>query len=212
MNDPDFRGKDNVPGTPMHDNFGGEPPPFVVNEPRMAVNYMKPEHLILPKSKPAKSQRPLKELNKLVETIKTEPTTEKTEVEALEKGEIPQDSGTGTYQYSSLDELQDSVEVSYPCPIHQTMMDELKSKKEDCDDVFLHCSTACRPVFCNLNDYNRYYYKCQGQGHHWFTLDRIDKMVCKCGMTPTLSVSFQSETNYGKMFLRSGQRHCKLFI
>ena len=24
MNDPDFWGKDNVPDTPMHDNFGGE--------------------------------------------------------------------------------------------------------------------------------------------------------------------------------------------
>ena len=26
VNDPDFRCKDNVPATPMHDNFGGEPP------------------------------------------------------------------------------------------------------------------------------------------------------------------------------------------
>ena len=128
MNDPDFRGKDSVPDTLMHDNFGGEPPKFDVNEPRMAVDYMKPEHRIPPKSKPAKSQPPLKELNKLVETIKTEPTTEKIKVEALEEGEIPQDSGTGTYQYSSLDELLDSVEVSYPCPIHQTMMDALKYK------------------------------------------------------------------------------------
>ena len=53
----------------------------------------------------------------------------------LEEGEIPQDSGTGTYRYSSLDELLDSVEVSYPCPIHQTMMDVLKSKKKDCDCI-----------------------------------------------------------------------------
>ena len=70
MSDPDFRGKDNVPDTPMHDNFGGEPPKFDVNEPRIAVDYMKPEHRIPPKSKPAKSQPPLKELNKLVENIK----------------------------------------------------------------------------------------------------------------------------------------------
>ena len=119
MNDPDFRGKDNVPDTPMHDNFGGEPPKFDVNEPRMAVDYMKPEHCVPPKSKAAKSQPPLKELNKLVETIKREPTTEKTEVEVLDESEIPQGSGTGTYQYSSLDELLDSVEVSYPCPIHR---------------------------------------------------------------------------------------------
>lgn len=128
MNDPDFRGKDNVPDTPMHEYFGGEPPKFDVNEPRMAVDYMKPEHHILPKSKPVKSQLSLKELNKLVETIKTELTTEKTEVEVLEEGEIPQDSGTGTHQYSSLDELLDSVEVTYPCPIHQTIMDALKYK------------------------------------------------------------------------------------
>ena len=184
----------------MHDNFGGEPPKFAVNEPQMAVDYMKPEHCILPKSKPAKSQPPLKELNKLVETIKTEPTTKKTEVEVLEEGKIPQDSGTGTYQYSSLDEILNSVEVSYPCPIHQTMMDGLKSKKEDCDNVFLHCSTPSCPVFCNLNDYNHYYYECQRQGHPWFTSDRIDMMVCECGMTPTLSLT-QSQTSYGKMHL-----------
>ena len=98
----------------------------------------------------------MKELNKLVENIKTEPTTEKTEVEVLEQGEIPQDSGTGTYQYSSLDELLDSEDVSYPCPIHQTMMDGLKSKREDCDDVLLRCSTASYPVFCNPNDYHHY--------------------------------------------------------
>ena len=46
----------------------------------------------------------------------------------LEEGKIPQDSGTGTYQYSSLDEIMNSVEISYPCPIHQTMMDGLKYK------------------------------------------------------------------------------------
>ncbi|CAH3160116.1 unnamed protein product [Pocillopora meandrina] len=168
------------------------------------------EHRIPPKSKPAKSKPPLKELSKLVETIKTESTTEKTEVEVLEEGEIPQDSGTGTYQYSSLDELLDSVEVSYPCPIHQSMMDVLKSKKEDCDDVFLRCSSARCPIFCNLSDYNRYYYECQRQGHPWFTLDRIDKMVCECGMTPTLSLT-QSETNYGKMYLRCSRHNCDLF-
>ena len=89
----------------------------------------------------------MKELNKLVETIKTESTTEKTEVEVLEQGEIPQDSGTGTYQYSSLDELLDSVDVSYPCPIHQTIVDGLKSKREDCDDVLLRCSMASYQSF-----------------------------------------------------------------
>ena len=36
MNIPDFRGKDTL----MHDSFGGEPPKFVVNRPRMAVDYM----------------------------------------------------------------------------------------------------------------------------------------------------------------------------
>ena len=35
MNIPDFRGKDTL----MHDSFG-EPPKFVVNKPRMAVDYM----------------------------------------------------------------------------------------------------------------------------------------------------------------------------
>ena len=107
----------------------------------------------------------IERVEQLVQTTKTEPTTEKTEVEVLEEGEIPQDSGTGKYPYSSLAELLDNVEISFPCPIHQNMIDELKSKKEDCDDVFLRCSTARCPVFCNLNDYNHYYYECQRQGH-----------------------------------------------
>ena len=43
-----------------------------------------------------------------------------------EEGEIiPGVEGTGTFHYSSLEELLVSVEVSYPCPIHQTMIDEL---------------------------------------------------------------------------------------
>ena len=142
----------------------------------------------------------IERVEQLVQTTKTEPTTEKTEVEVPEEGEIPQDSGTGTYPYSSLAELLDNVEISFPCPIHQNMIDELKSKKEDCDDVFLRCSTARCPVFCNLNDYNHYYYECQRQGHPWFTSDRIDMMVCECGMTPTLSLT-QSQTSYGKMHL-----------
>ena len=64
----------------------------------------------------------------------------------MEEGEIiPGVEGTGTFHYSSLEELLVSVEVSYPCPIHQTMMDELQSKK-DFDDVFLRCSTARCPT------------------------------------------------------------------
>ena len=64
--------------------------------------------------------------------------------------------------------------------------------------------TAHCPVFSNLNDYNHYYYEFQRQGHPWFTLDRIDKMVCECGITPTLSLT-QSGTNHGKMYLRCSQ-------
>ena len=81
--------------------------------------------------KSSKQTSPLKELNQLLESVQNDPSTlERTEVK--EEGEIvPGVEGTGTFHYSSLQELLDSVEVSYPCPIHQTMMDVLKSKKED---------------------------------------------------------------------------------
>ena len=199
--------KNKLKGSLVIDALPMKNPDFVAKDvklPKFEVDYMKPE------VKSSKQTSPLKELNQLVESVQNDPSTlEKTEI--LEEGEIvPGVEGTGTFHYSSLEELLDSVEVSYPCPIHQTMMEELKSKKEDCDDVFLRCSSARCPVFCNLSDYNRYYYECQRQGHPWFTLDRIDKMVCECGMTPTLSLT-QSETNYGKMYLRCSRHNCDLF-
>ncbi|PFX23214.1 hypothetical protein AWC38_SpisGene12220 [Stylophora pistillata] len=181
MNNHDFMDKDNVPDTPMHDNYGGELPRFVVK----------------PKEKSASIQMPLQELNTLVESIKPDPSTEKTWVDAVEEGEIvPGIEGTGTYHYSSLEELSDSVEVSYPFPIHQTAMEELKSKKETCNDVFLRCSTARCPVFCNLRNYNHYYYQCQRQGHPWFTLNKIDKM-CTYSCSEIDSLGLQ--TNVPKM-------------
>lgn len=48
----------------------------------------------------------------------------------LEEGEVTP-GGTGDCPYASLDELFYNVEVSYPCPIHYTQMEELKSKRED---------------------------------------------------------------------------------
>ena len=137
-------------------------PDFVAKDVKLLkfeVHYMKPE------VKSSEQTSPLKELNQLVESVQNDPSTlEKTEV--MEEREIvPGVEGTVTFHYSSLEELLDSVEVSYPCPIHQTMMEELKSKKEDCDDEFLCCSSARCPVFCILSDYNRYYYECQRQGH-----------------------------------------------
>ncbi|RMX47813.1 hypothetical protein pdam_00008526 [Pocillopora damicornis] len=112
----------------MHDNFGGEPPKFAVNEPQMAVDYMKPEHCILPKSKPAKSQPPLKELNKLVETIKTEPTTKKTEVEVLEEGKIPQDSGTDSEEEDIVrDDTYLDINVNLGDKLMSTVVEQIGS-------------------------------------------------------------------------------------
>ena len=126
-------------------------PDFVTKDeklPKFEVDYVKPE------VKSSKQTSPLKELNQLVESVQNGPSTlGKTEV--MEEGEIVP-GVEGTFHYSTLEELLDSVEVSYPCPIHQTMMEELK----DCDDVFLRCSSARCTVFCNLSDYNRYYYEC----------------------------------------------------
>ena len=62
-----------------------------------------------------------------------------------------------------------------------------------------------------MKDYNYYYYYgCREQGHSWFTLDTISRMVCECGLTPTLSTS-KSDKDYGKMYLRCPQRNCDLF-
>ena len=117
---------------------------------------------------------------------------------------------TGDYPYASLDELLYNVEVSYPCPIRQTQMEELRSKKEDCHDTFLRFQEKSCPTFCNVKDYNYYYYGCREQGHSWFTLDYISRMVCGGGVTPTLSMS-KSDKSYGKMYLRCPQRNCDLF-
>ncbi|CAH3132718.1 unnamed protein product [Pocillopora meandrina] len=116
----------------MHDNFGGEPPKFAVNEPQMAVDYMKPEHCILPKSKPAKSQPQLKELNKLlVFSIKTEPTTKKTEVEVLEEGKIPQDSGTDSEEEDIVtDDTYLDIDVNLGDKLMSTVVEQIGSNPE----------------------------------------------------------------------------------
>ena len=136
------------------------------------------------------------------------------EEEVIEEGEIvPGVEGTGTFHYSSLDELLDSVEADswFPCPIHITqVMEERKSKKETCTDVFLRYSVSTCPVFCPAQDYQKYYDLCRAQGHDWFTLDRIDRMVCECGRSPTLSISM-SEKNRNRMYLRCAFRECDLF-
>lgn len=57
------------------------------------------------------------------------------EEEVVEEGEIvPGVEGTGTFHYSSLDELLDSMDADswFPCPIHITQgMEERKSKKRN---------------------------------------------------------------------------------
>ena len=136
-------------------------------------------------------------------------SSEKTEVDVVEEGEITKE-GTGAYPAAFLDELFYNVEVSYPCPIHHTQMKELKSKKEDCPDVFLRCQEKSCPTFCDVKDYNVYYYGCRDQGHCWFSLDTISRMVCECGLTPTLSMS-KSDNNYNKMYLRCPQGNFALF-
>lgn len=118
---------------------------------------------------------PLQELKSLVNQVSQ--CSEKNEVEEVQEGEITKE-GTGDYPYASLDELLFNVEVSYPFPIHHTQMEELKSKKEDCHNMFLRCREKSCPTFCDLKDYDYYYYGCRQQGHPWFTLDTISRMVC----------------------------------
>ncbi|PFX13298.1 hypothetical protein AWC38_SpisGene22627 [Stylophora pistillata] len=145
------------------------------------------------------SQPPLKELEKLVESIKPEvpqppqyPIQPPVETQVLEEGEIPD---SGNYQYGTLEELLASVGVCYHCPIHNEGMNEIHSQKEWIQDVFLKCQVENCPVFTTLKDYNSYYDGCRRQGNDWFTLARTATMKCECGETPTLSMS-KSEKNF----------------
>ena len=158
--------------------------------------------------KPEELAPPLEELKSLVNKVGLS-SGEKKKVVVVEEGEVAPE-GTGDYPYASLDELLYDVEVSYPCPIHYTQMGELKSKKEDCPDVFLRCQEKFCPTFCDVKDYNDYYYGCKEQGHSWFTLDTISRMVCECGLILTFSMS-KSDKNYGTMYLRCPKRNCDLF-
>ena len=81
------------------------------------------------------TEEPLKQLTHLVESIKPDvpqpiqqqpipqpPPSE--EVNVLEEGEIPK---AGNYQYATLEELLASVGAGYPCPIHNSGMNEVHS-------------------------------------------------------------------------------------
>ena len=158
--------------------------------------------------KPEEPAPPLEELKSLVTKV-GKSSCEKKEVVVVEEGEVTPE-GTGDYPYASLGELLYNMKGSYPCPIHYSQMEKLKSKKEDCHDTFLRCQENSCPTFCNVKDHNYYYYGYREQGHSWFTLDSISHMVRECGLTPTLSMS-KSDKSYGKMYLRFPQRNCDLF-
>ena len=150
------------------------------------------------------SVEPLRQLANLVESIKPDvpqqqpiPPPPPVEVNVLEEGEIPE---AGNCQYATLEELLASVGVCYPCPIHNSGMNEVHSQKEWVQDVFLTCSADNCPVFTTLKEYSTYYDGCRRQGHEWFTLDRIASMKCKGGETPTLAMS-KSEYNYNQLIL-----------
>ncbi|PFX23491.1 hypothetical protein AWC38_SpisGene11984 [Stylophora pistillata] len=109
-----------------------------------------------------------------------------------------------------LREVLDEAIISYPCPIHNTPMEELKAKDPTSSAVYLRCAELNCPVFTNLNDYSVYYYECRKQGHRWYTLDRIHTMQCECGVAPSLSLS-ESEHNFHKINLRCIENVCGLF-
>ncbi|PFX12178.1 hypothetical protein AWC38_SpisGene23900 [Stylophora pistillata] len=145
----------------------------------------------------------------------TEPAELVEEGEVVEQGKVvPGIEGTGTFHYSSLDDLLESVETIptwYACPIHKDeKMEELTSKKEHVKDTFLRCHVSHCPVFTSTKDYGLYYDMCQHQGHPWFTLERIEQMKCQCGEDPTLSMS-SSQKNKNRMYLRCNRRECDLF-
>ncbi|PFX25068.1 Uncharacterized protein F54H12.2 [Stylophora pistillata] len=156
------------------------------------------------------SVEPLRQLANLVDSIKPDvpqpqpkqpPPIQQSvppppvEVNVLEEGEIPE---AGDCQYDTLEDLLASVGVCYPCPIHNSGMNEVHSQKEWVQDVLLTCSVDNCLVFTSLKEYSTYYDRCRRQGHEWFTLDRIASMKCECGETPTLGMS-KSEYNYNQL-------------
>ena len=94
---------------------------------------------------PEEPAPPLEEMKSLMNKV-GKSSGEKKELVVVEEGEVTPE-GTGDYPYTSLDELLYNVEASYPCPIHYTQIEELKSKKEDSPDVFLRCQESPAPPF-----------------------------------------------------------------
>ena len=105
------------------------------------------------------SVEPLRQLANLVDSIKPDVQQQQpiqpppiqqsippppVEVNVLEEGEIPE---AGNCQYDTLEDLLASVGVCYPCPIHNSGMNEVHSQKEWVQDVFLTCSVDNCPVF-----------------------------------------------------------------
>lgn len=151
----------------------------------------------------------------------SQPTTKKkkpedTEIVEIETVEIPEpgeivDSSEGSFILDAiLRNVLNDANVTYPCPIQNTPMEELKAKDPTSSAVYLRCVELNCPVFTNLNDYSVYYYECKKRGHRWYTLDRIQTMQCECGIAPSLSLS-KSEHNFHKMYLRCRENVCGLF-
>lgn len=158
---------------------------------------------------------PLKEMKKMkgqIEVVSSSEEVPNTVVhsETTSGPVVPFTEGTGTFHYSSLEEVLDSLQMTYPCPVHRTDLEEVTSKQEDEIKVFLRCPEPNCPVFCCKDDVIWYSDQCKKQAYEWFTLGRIAKMVCQCGDALSLSIS-KSDKTYGRMYLRCGERNCDLF-
>ena len=97
--------------------------------------------------------------------------TEFVEIETIELPEQPEpgeivDSSEGNFTfYAILHNVLDEAPITYPCPIHNTPMEELKAKDPTSSAVHLRCTKLNCPVFTNLNDYSVYFYQYRKEGH-----------------------------------------------
>ncbi|PFX14750.1 hypothetical protein AWC38_SpisGene21070 [Stylophora pistillata] len=101
------------------------------------------------------SEEPLRQLAKLVESVKPEYAQEGPQVQpqvppqvqrkedVMEEGEI---SEAGNFQYGTLEELLADVGVCYPRPIHNVGMHEVHSQKEWLQNVYFTCPIDVFPV------------------------------------------------------------------
>ena len=138
----------------------------VKEPPKMILPVKKPLNPTAPKLVP---DEPWEDSPKVVEPQheRKPEDTEIVEIETVELQEQPEsgkivDSSEGNFTFDAfLRNVLDEAPITYPCPIHNTPIEELQAKDPTSSAVYLRCAELNCPVFTNLNDCSLYYYQCR---------------------------------------------------